>query len=107
MLLADNAGELEDDQSVAPPKTCRMGHLLSLLDDEDRDALERLLADDAKEGTRLARYINKQGPAYLELAGDHDDPERIIQIARLCTALQVGSLRRHRNGECTCARDGD
>lgn len=88
---------------------CRMGQVLGYLGDEDREALERLMADRRVYGVSIADLLNGWAPkldaAASEMKAGTQERSEAEHLAGLCGTIAGGSVQRHRNGKCMCGRE--
>lgn len=87
---------------------CTVKHILDYLPQEDRSALERLLADKRVFGTSIAELLHNWSTkvdAAAELEKDSAKGEDLRHLAQLCGGITDQTIQRHRRQKCLCATE--
>lgn len=87
---------------------CTMKHIFDYLPQEDRSALERLLADKRVFGTSIAELLHNWSTKVEAAAKSEKDPakaEDLHHLAQLCGGITDQTIQRHRRHKCLCAAE--
>lgn len=87
---------------------CTVKHILDYLSQDDRSALERLIADKRVFGTSIAELLHNWSTKVDAAAESEKDPTKakdLHHLAQLCGGITDQTVQRHRRQKCLCATE--